>query len=115
MVCNQTGCRDNKCQGFGQEEPAWLTRACALLPPNDTRLRTQRYSWRRYGCLRRRRPRRFVAGGGVQDLNCRPKGGREALLVLSGRVLAQARPRVGLSHRVREDRRRRTDGRLAKR
>ena len=31
MVCNQAGCRDNKCRGFGQEEPIWLTRACALL------------------------------------------------------------------------------------
>ncbi len=35
-----TGCRDNKCQGFGQEEPARLTRASALLWPNDARLRT---------------------------------------------------------------------------
>jgi hypothetical protein len=84
MVCNQAGCRDNKCQGFGQEEPVWLTRACALLPPNDDGLRTQRCSWRRCGCLRRRRPRRFVAGGGVQDLNCRPKGGHEALPDLPG-------------------------------
>jgi len=115
MVCNQAGCRDNKCQGFGQEEQVWLTGACALLPSNDAELRTQRYSWRRYGCLGRRRPRRFVAGGGVRDLNCRPKGGREALPVLSGRVLAQARPRVGTSQRVRKDHRRRTDGRLAKR
>ena len=42
MVCNQAGCRDNKCRGFGQEEPIWLTRACALLPPYDAGLRTQK-------------------------------------------------------------------------
>jgi hypothetical protein len=115
VVRNQTGCRDNKCQGFGQEEPVWLTRACALLPPNDAGLRTQRCSWRRYGCLRRRRPRRFVAGGGVQDLNCKPKGGGKALPDLSRRVLAQARSRVGASQRVRKDHRRRTDWSLTKR
>jgi hypothetical protein len=41
MVCNRTGCRDNKCQGFGQEEPVRLTRAYALLPSNDAELRTR--------------------------------------------------------------------------
>ena len=138
MVCNRTDCRDNKCQGFGQEEPVRLTRAYALLPPNDAGLRT-RFCAGSFGGLGASRARsRSLVGhrheaarkrklGSMRSscalaepsskkaLNYRPKGGCEALPNLSRRLLAQARSLAGLFHRVYEDHRRKTDGRLARR